>query len=132
MRVEMESKLATFGLRARHLIALTLLRDLGETSQADLAGTLQMDRTNLVGLLNELEASKLIERRRSVDDRRRHTVALTATGRKKLAKVEFALAAVEAEMLSPLDVGQRAMLYSLLQQAAASADACQAAPAAGC
>ena len=115
----MESQLATFGLRSRHLIALTLLRDLGESGQAELAETLRMDRTNLVGLLNDLESEKLIERRRSSADRRRHTVALTPAGRRRLAEAERVLAAVEGQVLSALDDQQRADLYALLQQATA-------------
>jgi hypothetical protein len=64
LRVASESALQAAGLRPRHLLTLTLLRDLGESSQADLATTLQVDRTNLVGLLNELESEGQIERRR--------------------------------------------------------------------
>lgn len=116
LRGEMESKLATLDLRPRHLVALTLLRDLGESAQADLAGTLQMDRTNLVGLLNELETAGLIARRRSAQDRRRHTVKLTQHGHDRLAKADLALAAVEAEVLAALEPRQRAELYRLLQQ----------------
>ena len=67
----------------------------GESSQADLAGTLQLDRTNLVGLLDELESEGSIERRRSPEDRRRHTVVLTQSGRERLARAEFVLAAAE-------------------------------------
>ena len=55
MRAAGETALSAAGLRPRHLLAMTVLRDQGESSQADLAGTLQLDRTNLVGLLNELE-----------------------------------------------------------------------------
>jgi len=116
MRGEMEAKLAALDLRPRHLVTLTLLRDLGEAGQTDLAATLQIDRTNLVGLLNELEASELIERRRSPQDRRRHTVAITTQGRERLARAEFALAAVEADVLAALEPRQRAELYALLQQ----------------
>ena len=56
MRAAGETALTSTGLRPRHLLAMTVLRDQGESSQAALAGTLQLDRTNLVGLLNELEA----------------------------------------------------------------------------
>jgi DNA-binding MarR family transcriptional regulator len=121
MRAAMESKLDDFGLRARHLMALTLLRDLGESSQANLSEALRLDRTNLVGLLNELEDAKLIERRRSPQDRRRHTVALTTTGTRRLEKVEKVLAGAEEEVLSGLDFEQRVTLHALLQQAMVSA-----------
>jgi DNA-binding MarR family transcriptional regulator len=112
-----EQVIAGFGLRARHHIALTILRDLGETGQADLAAVLQIDRTNLVGLLNDLEEQGLIERRRSAEDRRRHTVALTTKGRRQLAKAEFALLAIESEVLSGLDEAERRQLHDLLQRA---------------
>ena len=90
-----EAALRSVDLRPRHLLAMTVLRDFGESAQADLAGTLRLDRTNLVGLLNELEAEGLIERRRSPEDRRRHTVVLTDTGRERLARAEFAMSAAE-------------------------------------
>jgi MarR family transcriptional regulator, lower aerobic nicotinate degradation pathway regulator len=115
--VAAEALLAQFGLRPRHHIALTILRDLGETGQADLAEILQIDRTNLVGLLNELETAGLIERRRSTEDRRRHTVALTTKGRRQLARAEFALLAIESDVLSGLDESERRQLHELLQRA---------------
>jgi DNA-binding MarR family transcriptional regulator len=77
-----------------------------------------MDGTNVVGLLNELEAEKLIERRRSPEDRRRHVVELTDAGAQQLAKAERALAAVEDEVLGALDENQRETLHTLLLQAA--------------
>ena len=43
------------GLRPRSLVALTLLRDHGGFTQQGLAAALQIDKTNLVGLLNDLE-----------------------------------------------------------------------------
>jgi DNA-binding MarR family transcriptional regulator len=118
MRLRAESVLAPLGLRPRHLVALTVLRDRGGSTQQSLATTLEMDGTNVVGLLNELEAEKLIERRRSPEDRRRHVVELTKAGIRRLAKSEFALAAAEDEVLGSLDSGQRETLYNLLQQAA--------------
>jgi DNA-binding MarR family transcriptional regulator len=117
MRLRAESALAPLGLRPRHLVALTVLRDGGRSTQQALSTTLQIDSTNLVGLLNELEADKLIERRRSSEDRRRHTVELTTAGAKRLTEAEFALAAVEDEVLGRLDDDQRETLYRLLQQA---------------
>jgi DNA-binding MarR family transcriptional regulator len=118
MRLRAEAVLAPLGLRPRHLVALTVLRHLGGSTQQALATTLAMDGTNIVGLLNELEAEKLIERRRSQEDRRRHVVELTEAGAEQLAKAEAALAAVDEEVLGALDAGQRETLYNLLQLAA--------------
>ena len=119
IRQRAEAVLAPLALRPRHLVALTVLRDRGGSTQQALAATLAMDGTNIVGLLNELEARKLIERRRSPEDRRRHQVELTDAGAEQLASAERALSAVEDEVLGALDESQRETLYSLLQQAAA-------------
>ena len=90
--------------------------------QQALSVTLEMDGTNIVGLLNELEAEDLIERRRSPEDRRRHVVVLTEAGGKRLAEAECALAAVDNEVLGALDDSQREVLYNLLLQAARGGD----------
>ncbi len=119
MRLRAEAVLAPMGLRPRHLVALTVLRERGGSTQQALAATLEMDGTNIVGLLNELEAKQLIERRRSPEDRRRHLVEVTDAGAEQLAKAEFALSAVEDEVLGALDDSQRETLYNLLQRAAA-------------
>ena len=121
MRAAGETALQAAGLRPRHLLAMTVLRDRGESSQADLAGTLQLDRTNVVGLLNELEREGLIERRRSPEDRRRHTVRLTEEGRERLARAEFTLAAAEDLVLAGLTAKQRDTLHELLAKATAAA-----------
>lgn len=117
MRRGVELALAPLGLRPRHLVTLTVLRDSGGITQQSLAEILQIDRTNLVGLLNELETDGLIERRRSTEDRRRHNVELTDAGRRILAKAEFELAAAEAVVLTALTADQREQLFGLLQAA---------------
>jgi DNA-binding MarR family transcriptional regulator len=124
MRLRGESVLASLGLRPRHLVALTVLRDRGGSTQQALSSTLMMDGTNVVGLLNDLEAEQLIERRRSAQDRRRHVVELTAEGLELLGKAECALAAAENEVLAALDATQREALYSLLRQAANGEGSC--------
>jgi DNA-binding MarR family transcriptional regulator len=135
-----ESALAGLGLRPRHLRTLTVLRDGGELTQRALAATLSMDRTNLVGLLNELEADGLVERRRSAADRRRHMVAITDAGAERLAEAERVLTGVEDEVLSALDATERDTLYALLARVSADRQAvcggeepaCTEDPAPGC
>jgi DNA-binding MarR family transcriptional regulator len=117
LRAESESEIERFGLRARHVVALTLLRDSGERPQAELARVLGIDPTNVVALLNELETAGLVERRRSPLDRRRHTVGLTPAGQDRLAAIEDVLVNVERRALSALDDAQRAALHTLLRAA---------------
>ncbi|WP_024888433.1 MarR family winged helix-turn-helix transcriptional regulator [Streptomyces sp. CNZ748] len=119
MRVRSEAALAPFRLRVRHLIALTLLRERGDSPQQQLAVALERDGTNVVGLLNELEAEKLVERIRSPQDRRRHVVRLTAAGVRRLSEAEAVLVDVEREVFAALDADQRESLYHLLRQAMA-------------
>jgi len=128
MRTEVESEIEAFNLRPRHVIALTLLQLLGDQSQSELGESLRVDPTNLVGLLNDLEAGELIERRRSPQDRRRHTVTLTPTGRRRLAEIEDALADAEQRVLAPLDPDQQNTLRALLEQVAANGAACSEQP----
>ena len=120
IRTEAESEIATFDLRPRHIVALTLLQLVGEQSQSDLGEALRVDRTNLVGLLNDLEAANLIERRRSQQDRRRHMVSLTPEGIRRLAEVEQALTEAEQRVLAVLDPEQQATLHALLEQVTAN------------
>jgi DNA-binding MarR family transcriptional regulator len=128
MQTESEAELAASGLRARHVVALTLLRDLGEQNQSDLSATLGMDATNVVALLNELEADELVQRRRAPQDRRRHTVSLTATGRKRLKEIEELLTGVEQRVLDPLTPEEQRTLYALLSRATAKATCAEAQP----
>jgi MarR family transcriptional regulator for hemolysin len=94
---------------------------------------LGIDPTNVVGLLNELEAAGLVERRRSPEDRRRHTVALTAAGHERLAAIEEVLITVERRALAALDDDQRATLHTLLRAATEDAGVdCSAALADPC
>lgn len=119
LRGAAEAELVAFRLRPRHVIGLTVLRDSGEQSQADLAEALGIDPTNVVALLNELESEGFVERRRSPADRRRHTVVLTPRGARRLTEIECALAGLEHRMFSALDSDEQATLHRLLQRATA-------------
>jgi DNA-binding MarR family transcriptional regulator len=114
-----EIALEPTGLRPRHVLALTILRDHGAMTQGALGDALRLDPANLVGLLNELERLALLERRRDPDDRRRHIVELSPAGREALAGAERALASVQDDVLSGLNDEERCTLHELLLRAAA-------------
>jgi DNA-binding MarR family transcriptional regulator len=130
-----EASMAPGGLRPRHLIALKLLSEHGQASQQSLAEALQLDPSNVVGLLNELEERGLISRRRDPVDRRRHIVELSPLGHKELGLADARLKCVEDGLLSALSTAERGTLYELLVRAAGvTSPACPAdepAPCAG-
>ena len=74
VKSRLERALAPLGLRVRHLVALSYLRDHGPTPQGALGDGLRIDPSNLVGLLNDLDDQGLVVRRRDPADRRRHIV----------------------------------------------------------
>jgi DNA-binding MarR family transcriptional regulator len=120
MRRRFEHAVAPLGLRARHLVALTHLKDHGPSAQQTLIEALGLDASNLVALLNELEDADLIVRRRDRADRRRGIIELSATGERMLMEVDRALEAVDDEILIALSSDERATLNELLARAGAS------------
>lgn len=126
-RREADALLDDGGLRPRHVIALTLLREHGAISQQGLAEGLRLDPSNLVGLLNELEDSHLVSRTRDPSDRRRHIVQLSPEGYSALEDAEQRLACVEDRVLGALTGEERNTLHALLLRAAGDqlpADSC--------
>jgi DNA-binding MarR family transcriptional regulator len=112
-----EHLLAPSGLRPRHVVALTLLNE-APAGQQDLADVLQLDPSNVVGLLNELEDAGLVVRRRDPADRRRHIVEISDTGAAELRAVQCSMAGAEAEVLAALTPDERSTLNDLLLRAA--------------
>ncbi len=114
VRSRLDGALGPSELRQRQLVALSYLRDHGPARQQALAQSLCMDASSLVCLLNDLEDRDLIARRRDREDRRRGILELTDHGRAALAKVDAALAEIDAEILANLDESERADLRALL------------------
>ena len=112
----------SLGIDLRLLMALSYLGDHDGAPQHELVEVLCMDAKNVVLVLNELEDSGHLVRRRDSEDRRRHRVFITEAGREALARAARAQEAIEDEVLQALDAEERATLWRLLARAVRGAE----------
>ena len=108
------ARLSDLAIQPRHWGALAILDAAGPHAQQDLADLLLVNRTVMVGVVDELEAAGLVERRRNPADRRAYALELTAAGREAVASGAPQILAAEDELLGSLSQGERARLAELL------------------
>src|SRR5438105_12725630 len=80
-------RLQKLKLAPRHAGILRILNSTPAITQQMLATTLGMVPSQLVALLDEMEALRLLERRENPDDRRRYALHITEQGRSTLAMI---------------------------------------------
>lgn len=104
------------GLRSYHYRLLAALEESGPSSQADLARSTNVDRSDVVTALGELERRGLIERTVDPANRRRNIVTITRTGRRQLRTLDRVIDEIQARVLAPLSQGERRQLTKLLRK----------------
>lgn len=120
LRAAEEPVLARAGLTMWEYVALAHLTRSPAESQQELARTMGYDKTRLIALLDGLEARELITRAPEPPDRRAHKVRLTPAGRRSFDAAQRGIRALEAELLAPLDPGERDALRASLARLAGS------------
>jgi DNA-binding MarR family transcriptional regulator len=112
------------GIRIRlpHFAVLAALDEFGAASQRELSERLGFDASDLVKVLDLLEADALIRRQSDPTDRRRHAIVLTPAGRRYLNTRDAELFAGLAQFLGGLSASEQRTLQELLLRALAHID----------
>jgi DNA-binding MarR family transcriptional regulator len=105
---------AAAGARGYHYRLLGSLIEDGPASQADLGRRTGIHLSDMVAALNELEAGGYLARSPDPGDRRRNVITVTDSGRKRAAELAERAAAIQEELLAPLDQAEREQLTTLL------------------
>jgi DNA-binding MarR family transcriptional regulator len=101
---------------------LALLAEGDRKTQSTIASALAVDPSRIVALLDSLERRGLVARQRDPNDRRRHVVSITPTGKGRLVQLRALVRTVEDEFFGPLDETKRKTLHGLLVELAARND----------
>jgi DNA-binding MarR family transcriptional regulator len=113
-----EREIARHGIRTRHASVLVVIDAEGPMSQRALGRRLRIDKSPMVGVLDDLERLGLAERRRSDSDRRVQAIHLTRKGRAVLDRVLEIADAENARTFGLLDDAEREQLHDLLLRVA--------------
>lgn len=108
-----QSVLEPLGLRVVSMTALSLIVDNPGIAPSQIADALQMERPNIVVIIDDLETRQLISRARSKSDRRRFALTATVRGRRLRDQATKAVAEAERASLSDADI---ATLMELLRR----------------
>jgi DNA-binding MarR family transcriptional regulator len=107
---------AEAGFRPGCVGVMLCLQRIAPASQREISAEVDLDPSDVVGVVDILEAAGLVERRRDPADRRRYAVALTALGRRRARQLRALVAELQAELLAPLEEDERETLVTLLDK----------------
>jgi DNA-binding MarR family transcriptional regulator len=113
-----ERALAVDGLKGRHISVLAVVDAEGAMSQRALGRRLRIDKSPLVGVIDDLEHGGFAERRRNARDRRVQEIHLTESGRRVLRRAEKLADRENERAFAVLDEREREHLEAMLLRVA--------------
>lgn len=108
--------LSEYGLRAVSFSALSIIVGEPGLTQTQLADALQIERSNLVTIIDELAGRELIIRAPVAQDRRRHALMPTAAGKTLAATAQASVRAHEERLFACLTAEERRTLQAILRK----------------
>lgn len=118
---DVSDTLAPLGLRVGTFSALAVVVASPGISQTQLSQILNIKRSGVVLVVDELEGMGAVERMPVESDRRAYALQVTAEGRELWQRAEFAVRAHEAALFSELNPEELRVLRGLLDRAARGA-----------
>jgi DNA-binding MarR family transcriptional regulator len=101
------------GAHRWHYAVLVALQP-GPASQATLSRHTGIYRSDMVAIINELAARGYVERTQDSTDRRRNVITITKDGRRHLRRLDKVVAAIQDDLLAPLNQAERYQLTRIL------------------
>ena len=120
VRDDLTATLRAFDLRMLTYTALVLIVDNPGLRQSQLADAMDIERPNLVIIIDELERRDLIIRVRVPTDRRAYALKATLAGRQLYERAVAAVTSHEEKLLANLDQGTIKIVFdafSVIEQA---------------
>ncbi|MBP2233735.1 DNA-binding MarR family transcriptional regulator [Sinorhizobium kostiense] len=117
---DVSETLATLGLRVGTFSALAVIMASPGISQTQLSQVLNIKRSGVVLVVDELEGMGAVERMPVESDRRAYALQVTPEGRKLWQRAESAVQAHEAALFADLAPEELRVLRGLLDRAARS------------
>jgi len=113
----LEARLADQDQSLRTYYVLVTLAEHGPLSQQQVCDRIDIDRSDMVRLIDDLEGRGHVERTRDLEDRRRYQLTLTPRGKKAVGRCDAILAAVTDDVLAALSPDERRTLHRLTLRA---------------
>lgn len=107
---------AHYGIRSGLFSSLALIEANPGISQQELSGTVGLDKSITVQIVDELEKRGWAKRERSKVDRRRHALTVLPDGTKTLDELFAIMVNVEAEVLAQLNAEERLVFDAALDR----------------
>lgn len=106
-------RLGGAGAHRWHYAVLVALQP-GPASQATLSRHTGIYRSDMVAVIYELAARGYVERTPDSTDRRRNVITITKNGRRHLRRLDKVVAAIQSDLLAPLNQAERDQLTRIL------------------
>jgi MarR family transcriptional regulator, lower aerobic nicotinate degradation pathway regulator len=124
-------RLAERGLLLHHYAVLACIAEFAPLSQQQVCERLDVDRADMVTIVDHLQTHKLVSRTRDAADRRRYILTVTPRGWDKLAEADEIVAEVTAEFFAALTADEVATLTRLARRVLAGGTKSSESPTSG-